>query len=67
MTNAPLSCATKGATVEVGGNMQSTSSLAQTRKDWLLRQMGEGAEAQATLVAVFGQGEDRLSLEPILS
>ena len=47
--------------------MQSTSSLAQTRKDWLLRQMGEGAEAQATLVAVFGQGEDRLSLEPILS
>ena len=47
--------------------MESTSSLAQTRKDWLLRQMGEGAEARATLVAVFGQGEDRLSLEPILS
>ena len=47
--------------------MQSTSTSAQTRKDWLLRHMGEGAEAQATLVAVFGQGEDRLSLEPILS
>jgi len=29
--------------------------------------MGKGAEARATLVAVFGQGEDRLSLEAILS
>ena len=67
MTNAPLSCATKGATVEVGGNMRSTSTSAQTRKHWLLRHMGKGAEARATLVAVFGQGEDRLSLEPVLS
>ena len=47
--------------------MRSTSTSAQTRKDWLLRHMGKGAEDRATLVAVFEQGEDRLSLEPILS
>ena len=46
--------------------MRSTSTSAQTRKDWLLKHMGKGAEVRATLVAVFGQDEDRLSLEPIL-
>ena len=35
--------------------MRSTSTSAQTRKDWLPRRMGKGAEARATLVAVFGQ------------
>ena len=47
--------------------MQSTSTSARTRKDWHLRNMGKGAEARATLLAVFGQVEDRRSLEPILS
>ena len=47
--------------------MRSTSTSAHTRKDWLLRHMGKGAEVRATLVAVFGHGEDRLSLEPVLS
>ena len=47
--------------------MRSTSTSAQNRKDWLLRHMGKGAEARATLVAVFGKDEDRRSLEPILS
>jgi DNA-binding NtrC family response regulator len=47
--------------------MRSTSTLAQTPKDWFFRRLGKGAEGRATLVAVFGQGEDRLSLEPILS
>jgi len=66
ITNAPLSCAAKSANVEVGGNMRSTST-AQTRKDWLLKHMGKGAEVPATLVAVFVQDEDRRSLESILS
>ena len=47
--------------------MRSTSTLAQTRKDWLFRRLGKGAKARPTLVAVFGQGEDRLSLESLLS
>lgn len=47
--------------------MRLTSKAAEARKNWLLRHMSKGAEARAALVAVFGQDEDRLSLERILS
>ena len=47
--------------------MRLTSTSAQARKNWLFRHLGKGAETRATLVAAFGQGEDRLSLEAILS
>jgi hypothetical protein len=50
-----------------GGNMRLTSTAADARKNWLVRHMGKGADARAALVAVFGQDEDRLSLERILS
>lgn len=47
--------------------MEQTITAEQARQEWLLTNMGKGAEARSTIVAAIAREEDRRELERILA